>query len=42
MAPVTQFTFGWGYTFLASARIQNEYRSDEGEKPEALFSIHCR
>ncbi len=35
-----QFSFGWGYTLLVGARIQNEYRREQGKKPEALFSIH--
>jgi hypothetical protein len=37
-----QFTFGWGYTLLAGARVQKEYRDDEGKKPKALFPIHRR
>jgi len=36
------FSFSWGYTLLVGARIQNEYRRDQGKKPEALFSIHRR
>jgi hypothetical protein len=35
-----QFTFGWGYTLLVGARVQKEYRDDEGKKPKALFPIH--
>jgi len=35
-----QFTFGWGYTLLGSARVQEEYREGEGKKPKALFPIH--
>ena len=35
-----QFSFGWGYTLLVGARIQNKHRRDQGKKPEALFSIH--
>jgi hypothetical protein len=36
------FTFGWGYTLLTGARVQKEYRDDEGKKPKALFPIHRR
>jgi hypothetical protein len=36
------FSFGWGDPLLVGARIQNEYRRDQGKKPEALFSIHRR
>jgi hypothetical protein len=37
-----QFTFGWGYTLLAGARVQKEGRDDKGKKPKVLFPIHRR
>jgi hypothetical protein len=37
-----QFTFGWGYTLLGSARVQKKHREGEGKKPNALFPIHRR
>jgi hypothetical protein len=37
-----QFTIGRAHALLASARVQDEYRSHEGKEPEPNFSIHRR